>query len=186
MHHWRQSAAETWISGRYSARCPRASVGSAAQDRHLLRTFFHAQASEFAKNNFHRRAQGKTIAVGAVGGARTCIARVLLKQFNINPDREINFLSVAAAQACIALMSHSAGVDLLVHEVTAAARTAAQSPEQLKRIRQQSQYTEQAAEVFRRVQPQLAVYNHLLLFGGARAEICSRRLVRPIRAGDCR
>ena len=39
--------------------------------------------------------KGKTVAVGAVGGAPTRIARVLLKQFNINPDREINFLSSA-------------------------------------------------------------------------------------------
>jgi ribonuclease Z len=68
------------------------------------------------------------------------------------------------------LISHSAGVDLLVHEVTAAAGSAAESPEQLKRIGSNHTTPEQAAEVFRRAQPKLAVYNHLLLFGGAKAE----------------
>jgi NitT/TauT family transport system substrate-binding protein len=48
--------------------------------------------------------KGKTIAVGAVGGAPTRIARVILKQFNVNPDKEINFLSVGAAGARVALM----------------------------------------------------------------------------------
>jgi ABC-type nitrate/sulfonate/bicarbonate transport system substrate-binding protein len=48
--------------------------------------------------------KGKTIAVGAVGGAPTRIARVMLRQFQINPDKEVNFLSVGAAQARVALM----------------------------------------------------------------------------------
>ena len=48
--------------------------------------------------------KGKTVAVGAVGGAPTRIARVILKHFNINPDKEVNFLSIGAAQARVALM----------------------------------------------------------------------------------
>ncbi len=48
--------------------------------------------------------KGKTIAVGAVGGAPTRIARVILKQFNLNPDKDVNFLSIGAAQARVALM----------------------------------------------------------------------------------
>jgi len=47
---------------------------------------------------------GKTIAVGAVGGAPTRIARIILKQAKLNPDKEIKFLSVGAAQARLALM----------------------------------------------------------------------------------
>ena len=47
---------------------------------------------------------GKTIAVGAVGGAPTRIARMILKQAKLNPDKEIKFLSVGAAQARLALM----------------------------------------------------------------------------------
>jgi len=47
---------------------------------------------------------GRTIAVGAVGGAPTRIARFILKQAKVNPDKEINFLSVGAAQARLAVM----------------------------------------------------------------------------------
>jgi len=68
------------------------------------------------------------------------------------------------------LIRYSQGVDLLVHEVTAAAGAAAESPEQLKRIGSNHTTPAQAGEIFSRVKPRLAVYNHLLLFGGARAE----------------
>jgi ribonuclease Z len=61
-------------------------------------------------------------------------------------------------------------VDLIVHEVTAVAGSAAESVEQLKRIAANHTTPEQAAEVFSCVKPKLAVYNHLLLFGGATAD----------------
>ena len=68
------------------------------------------------------------------------------------------------------LIRHAQGVDLIVHEVTAAAGSAAESPAQLKRIGANHTTPEQAGEVFSRAKPKLAVYNHLLLFGGATAE----------------
>jgi ribonuclease Z len=68
------------------------------------------------------------------------------------------------------LIRHAQGVDLIVHEVTAAAGGAAESPAQLKRIRANHTTPDQAGEVFSRANPKLAVYNHLLLFGGATAE----------------
>lgn len=68
------------------------------------------------------------------------------------------------------LIRHSLGADLLVHEVTAAAGSAAENAEQLKRISKNHTTPEQAGEVFARVSPKLAVYNHLLLFGGATAQ----------------
>jgi ribonuclease Z len=68
------------------------------------------------------------------------------------------------------LIRQAKGTDLLVHEVTAAAGTAAENQEQLKRIGANHTTPDQAAVVFSHVQPKLAVYNHLLLFGGARAE----------------
>jgi len=68
------------------------------------------------------------------------------------------------------LIRHAQGVDLIVHEVTAAAGSAAESPEQLKRISSNHTTPDQAGEVFLRTQPKLAVYNHLLLFGGATDE----------------
>jgi ribonuclease Z len=68
------------------------------------------------------------------------------------------------------LIRHAQNADVLVHEVTAAAGSAAESPEQLKRIASNHTTPEQAGEIFSRVQPKLAVYNHLLLFGGATAE----------------
>ena len=68
------------------------------------------------------------------------------------------------------LIYHARGADLLVHEVTLAGGGSAESAQQLKRIAANHTTPEQAGEVFARVEPKLAVYNHLLLFGGARAE----------------
>ena len=68
------------------------------------------------------------------------------------------------------LIRHATGTDLLVHEVTAAAGAAAENKQQLKRISSNHTTPDQAGIVFSRVQPKLAVYNHLLLFGGAKAE----------------
>jgi ribonuclease Z len=68
------------------------------------------------------------------------------------------------------LIQHAGGADLLIHEVTAVAGSAAESPEQLRRIAANHTTPDQAAMVFSRVMPKLAVYNHLLLFGGATAD----------------
>ena len=68
------------------------------------------------------------------------------------------------------LIEYAQGTGLLVHEVTAAAGSAAENPEQLKRIGRNHTTPEQAGEVFNRVKPKLAVYNHLLLFGSAKPE----------------
>lgn len=68
------------------------------------------------------------------------------------------------------LIRHAQGADLIVHEVTAAGGAAAENREQLKRISANHTTPDQAGVVFSRVQPKLAVYNHLLLFGGATAE----------------
>ena len=68
------------------------------------------------------------------------------------------------------LIDHAQGADLLVHEVTAVSGKAAEDPQQLKRIGANHTTPDQAGEVFARVRPKLAVYNHLLLFGSARPE----------------
>jgi len=68
------------------------------------------------------------------------------------------------------LIEHARGTDLLVHEVTAAAASTAENEAQLKRISANHTTPEQAAVVFSRAQPKLAVYNHLLLFGAAKAD----------------
>jgi len=67
------------------------------------------------------------------------------------------------------LIRYAAGVDLLVHEVTAA-KGVDENPAQLRRITANHTTPEQAGEVFDRARPKLAVYTHLLLFGGAKAE----------------
>jgi ribonuclease Z len=68
------------------------------------------------------------------------------------------------------LIRHAKGTDLLVHEVTAVGGSAAENAAQLARISRNHTTPAQAAEVFTRTEPRLAVYNHLLLFGGARPE----------------
>lgn len=62
------------------------------------------------------------------------------------------------------------GADVLVHEVTAAGGAAAENVEQLERIAANHTTPGQAGEIFTRVKPKLAVYNHLLLFGSATPE----------------
>lgn len=47
---------------------------------------------------------GKTIAVGSVGGTPTRLARLLRKQANVHPHRNINYLSAGAASARLGLM----------------------------------------------------------------------------------
>jgi ribonuclease Z len=68
------------------------------------------------------------------------------------------------------LIRHARGTDLLVHEVTSATGAGTENKEQLQRIRRNHTTPDQAGIVFSRAQPKLAVYNHLLLFGDAKAE----------------
>ena len=68
------------------------------------------------------------------------------------------------------VIRYSSGVDVLVHEVTAMGGAAGENAAQLKRISANHTTPEQAGEVFRRAHPKLAVYTHLLLFGGATAD----------------
>jgi ribonuclease Z len=86
------------------------------------------------------------------------------------------------------LIDHAQGADLVVHEVTAVSGTAAESPAQLKRIGSNHTTPEQAGEVFARINPKLAVYNHLLLFGGATAEdlipATRKRYSGPLLVGE--
>jgi ribonuclease Z len=85
------------------------------------------------------------------------------------------------------LIRHSQGADLLVHEVTAAAGSAAENAQQLKRIGANHTTPEQAGEVFARAKPKLAVYNHLLLFGSATADdlipATRRKYTGPLMVG---
>jgi len=86
------------------------------------------------------------------------------------------------------LIQHSQGVDVLVHEVTAVTGSAAESPDQLKRISGNHTTPKQAGEIFSRVKPKLAVFNHLLLFGGATAEdlipATRKRYLGPLIVGE--
>lgn len=85
------------------------------------------------------------------------------------------------------LIRHAEGADLLVHEVTAAAGGASESAAQLKRIGANHTTPEQAGEVFARVRPKLAVYNHLLLFGSATPEdlipVTRQKYAGPLMVG---
>jgi ribonuclease Z len=86
------------------------------------------------------------------------------------------------------LIEHARGADLLVHEVTAVAGSAAENAEQLKRISSNHTTPQQAGEIFARVEPKLAVYNHLLLFGTATAKdlipATRQRYAGPLVVGE--
>ena len=86
------------------------------------------------------------------------------------------------------LIAHAQGADLLVHEVTAAGGSAGENAQQLKRIAANHTTPDQAGEVFARVRPKLAVYNHLLLFGSARPEdlvpATRKKYAGPVLVGE--
>lgn len=63
------------------------------------------------------------------------------------------------------LIRHSQATDLIVHEVTGAPQELLRSSEQIRRITKNHTTAEQAGEVFARIKPKLAVFNHILLFG---------------------
>jgi ribonuclease Z len=75
------------------------------------------------------------------------------------------------------LIEFSPGADLLVHEVTGAPPDMLRSTEQFQRITRNHTTPDQAGEVFARVQPKLAVYTHILLFG----DITAADLIPPTR-----
>ncbi|HEY7715803.1 MAG TPA: MBL fold metallo-hydrolase [Candidatus Binatia bacterium] len=85
------------------------------------------------------------------------------------------------------LIRHAEGVDVLVHEVTAGGG-AAENARQLKRIAANHTTPDQAAEVFARVKPRLAVFNHLLLFGTATPEdlvpMTRKKYAGPLIVGE--
>ena len=60
----------------------------------------------------------------------------------------------------------SQGVDLLVHEVAATTEELLDTSETARIVAGNHTTPEEAAEVFKRVQPKLAVYSHILQFGG--------------------
>ena len=67
------------------------------------------------------------------------------------------------------LISHSQGVDLLVHEVTWGMGEGVEQAN-LERIRRNHTIPEDAGVVFSRTKPKLAVYTHILLFGDATSD----------------
>jgi ribonuclease Z len=67
------------------------------------------------------------------------------------------------------LINHSQGVDLLVHEVTHGMGDGVERAN-LERIRRNHTIPEDAGIVFSRTKPKLAVYTHILLFGGATSD----------------
>jgi ribonuclease Z len=67
------------------------------------------------------------------------------------------------------LIAYSKGVDLLIHEVTYGMGQG-KDKSNLERIRRNHTLPEDAGKVFSKTRPKLAVYTHLLLFGGAKPE----------------
>ena len=73
-----------------------------------------------------------------------------------------------------ALIAAARGADLLVHEVVVAPRDAGPTAAYYQAFAQHTT-PEQAAEVFGRVRPRLAVFSHIVVFGGrAESEILAR------------
>ncbi|NQZ54343.1 MAG: MBL fold metallo-hydrolase [Piscirickettsiaceae bacterium] len=63
------------------------------------------------------------------------------------------------------LIKFAKGTDLLIHEVAAADETLLQNNRRLQKIIRYHTSPDQAAMVFNKVQPRVAIYSHLLLFG---------------------
>jgi ribonuclease Z len=65
------------------------------------------------------------------------------------------------------LINASYGADLIIHEVAAASDELLESSEQFSRILAHHTTPEEAGTVFAKVQPQLAVYTHVVLLSNA-------------------
>ena len=72
------------------------------------------------------------------------------------------------------------GTDVLVHEV--ALGSANPTPQQQYTLAQHT-FPERAADVFRRVNPRLAIYSHIILQGGAATEDEVMAITRKIYTG---
>jgi ribonuclease Z len=64
------------------------------------------------------------------------------------------------------VIKHGAGVDLLLHEVLIASPKLLQARPALKSIFDLHTSPEQCGEIFAKTRPKLAVYTHLVFFGG--------------------
>lgn len=64
------------------------------------------------------------------------------------------------------LIKHTKGVDLLIHEIADAPPNLAKRNKRLMKVLDYHTSPEDAARVFEAVQPKLAVFTHVLLFGG--------------------
>ena len=84
---------------------------------------------------------------------------------------------------CENLIAHADGVDLLVHEV-AMTHPAAMDSERIRRVMAHHSTPADAARVFARCAPRLAVYNHLVLIGdGVHAAPTVQELIDATRQG---
>ena len=84
---------------------------------------------------------------------------------------------------CENLIAHAHGVDLLVHEV-AMTRPASMDIERIRRVMGHHSTPADAARVFARCAPKLAVYNHLVLIGdGVNAPPTVQELIDATRQG---
>ena len=77
----------------------------------------------------------------------------------------------------------------MVHEVTAVSGSAAENTAQLERICTQPHHAGAGgASLFARTQPKLPIYNHLLLFGGAKADdlvpMTRKSYTGPLEVGE--
>ncbi|MFQ5683458.1 MAG: MBL fold metallo-hydrolase [Candidatus Binatia bacterium] len=86
------------------------------------------------------------------------------------------------------LIRHSRGVDLLVHEVTGVPPELLRATPQFQRITRNHTTPEQAGELFFQVQPKMAVYTHILLFGDMTADdlipLTRKKYSGPLEIGE--
>ncbi len=79
---------------------------------------------------------------------------------------------------CENLIKHAEGADLLIHEVALAPESQPELPEHVKGVLGWHTTPEQAAAIFQKAKPKLAVYTHLAMFLGATEEELMTRTKR--------
>ena len=97
--------------------------------------------------------------------------------FKVEYDGRVAVLS-GDTTYCENLIKHAEGADLLIQEVAMVPENSQEIPEHIRGVLNWHTTPEQAAKIFTRAEPKLAVYTHLALFLGATEEELINRTQR--------
>jgi len=102
--HSRRWPAERSITTRLSATHRRGDPGTAREGRRLFPAGNAHRAHRPARVQIGPRAQGQGIGLNTFGGTLESIARLIVKHFGLDPDKDVKFLATGTADSRFAAM----------------------------------------------------------------------------------